>query len=115
MFHDICFLKVVGFTAAKIKIIIYTLKVSARRINNMMNDTIKNTEGKIVETLKEQASKMPTNLLLWGAGTVMLAAIMLKLSGKEKGANFAGKVVTPLLSLGLYKRLANKFMKKSES
>ncbi len=60
--------------------------------------------GLATRMLDSQATRVPTDFLLYFAGASMLGSLALQLSGKKEHAMFIGQWVPTLLILGIYNR-----------
>jgi hypothetical protein len=69
----------------------------------------KYAEGKLATQIERQTAKLPSDLFLWAAGGSILAALALKMGGRDRDALFVGQWVPTLLILGTYNKLVKIF------
>lgn len=62
-------------------------------------------EGKVAKAIESQTTRLPSDLFLWAAGTVMATSLTLKLIKKDRLALFIGQWAAPLLLFGVYNKL----------
>ena len=62
-------------------------------------------EGAITQAIEDEAAKLPNDFFLWGALSVFGLSLALFNAGKKADAMFIGQLATPILALGIYKRL----------
>ncbi len=63
------------------------------------------TEGRVARAIEQQTAKLPSDLFLWAAGASMLASAVLKLTRRERHAEFVGLWAPTLLLLGVYNKI----------
>jgi hypothetical protein len=68
----------------------------------MENATDKQRFAKLIE---EQTAKIPSDFFLWTAGGAMLFALGYFLAGKKLRGILLSQLASPLLVIGLYKKL----------
>jgi hypothetical protein len=69
----------------------------------------KHPEGKLATQIESQTAKLPSDLFLWAAGGSILAALALKMAGRDRDALFVGQWVPTLLILGTYNKIVKIF------
>ena len=62
-------------------------------------------EGETTKKIEQVTSAIPSATWLVAGGGAMLAAIILKATGRDAGANFVGQWVPTILMLGLYNKM----------
>lgn len=62
-------------------------------------------EGKIAKEIEEETAKIPSDVYLWAATTVMGASLTLKCCQKDKLALFIGQWTAPILLMGVYNKI----------
>ncbi len=62
-------------------------------------------EGMVARAIEEQTAKLPSDTFLWLAGGSIAASLALKLSGRDRDAEFVGQWAPTFLILGLYNKL----------
>jgi hypothetical protein len=78
---------------------------------NMANDNKQwaqrqeHSEGTIAKSIEEQTAKLPSDLFLWAAVSVMATSAVLQVSGHKQVSNFVGEWVPTLLIFGLYNKM----------
>jgi hypothetical protein len=70
-----------------------------------VNANAKHKEGVVAKTIEEQTAKLPSDLFLWTAISIMGVSLTIKLFGKNTNALFFGQWVTPFLLFGIYNKL----------
>ena len=70
------------------------------------NDYEPAPEGAIVQAIEEEVAKMPSDTFLWAALSALGLSLALFNAGKKADAMFVGQLATPILALGLYRKLA---------
>lgn len=70
-----------------------------------MNTKPEHSEGPIARAIEQQTAKLPSDLLLWGAGASILTSLTLKITGHTHTALFVGQWAPTLLILGLYNKI----------
>jgi hypothetical protein len=65
----------------------------------------KRKEGEVAKTIEEQTSKIPSDVFLWSAMTVMGASLTLQLFKKDHLGLFIGQWASPILLFGIYNKI----------
>lgn len=70
-----------------------------------MDTMTSRTEGATAREIESQTSKLPSDLFLFGALTLLGASFMLFTLRQKHSALMLGQVVAPILIMGLYNKL----------
>jgi len=63
------------------------------------------SEGPLTKAIENQTAKLPSDVWLMAAGVSVIAALTLKMMGKDRDALFVGQWVAPFLLHGIYNKL----------
>ena len=64
-----------------------------------------NPEGTIARVVEDEVEKLPKDMFLWGALSVLGLSLALFNTGKKADAMYVGGLAVPILAIGLYKRM----------
>jgi hypothetical protein len=78
-------------------------------VSGITRSTHAHPEGKLATQIESQTAKLPSDLFLWAAGGSILAALALKMAGRDRDALFVGQWAPTLLVLGTYNKLVKIF------
>jgi len=67
--------------------------------------TAERKEGKVAKAIEKQTSKVPSDVFLWTAITVMTASMALQVMRQKHVSLFIGQWVAPFLLFGIYNKL----------
>ncbi|MCE7064947.1 hypothetical protein [Dyadobacter sp. CY326] len=62
-------------------------------------------EGKVAKAIENQTAKIPSDVFLWSAITVMGVSLTLKILNRKHTALFVGQWAAPILLLGVYNKI----------
>ncbi|MEB2778500.1 hypothetical protein SYJ56_24540 [Algoriphagus sp. D3-2-R+10] len=62
-------------------------------------------EGNVAKTIESQTAKIPSDVFLWSAISVMGISLGLKIFKQNKTALFVGQWASPFLLLGIYNKI----------
>jgi hypothetical protein len=65
----------------------------------------KRKEGQIAKAIESQTTRLPSDVFLWTAGSVMVTSLTLKLLKVDRLALFIGQWAAPLLLFGIYNKM----------
>ena len=69
------------------------------------SDTVSRTEGRLAESLRAQAARLPSDPFLWAAIGSMGVSAALQVAGKKHASLFVGQWAPAFLLLGIYDKL----------
>ena len=62
-------------------------------------------EGQVAKTIEKQTAKLPSDVFLWTALSVMGTAFLFQLFGKKHTSLFFGQWAAPFLLFGIYNKI----------
>jgi hypothetical protein len=65
----------------------------------------RHSEGRVAKAIETQTAKLPSDLFLWAAGASIAGGIALKISGRDRDAEFVGLWAPTFLLLGVYNKI----------
>lgn len=63
------------------------------------------SEGRIAQEIEEETAKIPSDVFLWSAATLMGLSLTLKCFKQHKLALFLGQWPAPILLMGVYNKI----------
>lgn len=82
------------------------MSLAARLRHAQEHEDYEEGEGAIVQAIGEEVAKMPSDTFLWAALSALGLSLALFNAGKKADAMFVGQLATPILALGLYRKLS---------
>lgn len=71
----------------------------------MTSSAQKPQEEPVAKAIEEQTAKLPSDLLLWGAGAAIAGSLTLRFLDRDRDSQFVGQWAPTLLILGLYNKI----------
>jgi len=68
-------------------------------------ETVQRREGKVAKAIEKETAKLPSDLFLWSAVTIMATSLTLQLMRQKHVSLFFGQWVAPFLLFGIYNKL----------
>jgi hypothetical protein len=74
-------------------------------MTNHERENPQHKEGAVAKAIEEQTAKIPSDVFLWSAVSMMAVSLTLQLFKKDHNSLFVGQWVSPLLLFGIYNKI----------
>ncbi|MCL6261005.1 hypothetical protein M3O96_18010 [Aquiflexum sp. TKW24L] len=74
-------------------------------MTNHERENPQHREGEVAKAIENQTAKIPSDVFLWSAVSIMAVSLTLQLFKKDNSSLFVGQWVSPLLLFGIYNKI----------